>query len=296
MEFLKNEELKQMEEFIEDYKAGRIEKYNDMVEEIDSKSDFEKIELLKELDISGAEDLEEFESDFEEFMQNNFSDSDPLEVANSIHFGKYNPSDDYIHLNGYGNVETISKYEFDGQLAELIDNNRVKIIRHMIENYDFYYFAKIHEFLKEAENFYTQKNEENKKELDEFITENVFWAFMDSQFQEGLQKLGLEDNENDLKKITMIPGGGYILKEKYKTFCDLIEQKEQKDVNQQNNILFLAGAVSYHLDNYEFTYTRDDSEALDRAGITSELFENEFVRNIIELIEQIKITWDYILN
>lgn len=296
MEFKKDENFEKITEFIKDYRKGLVEKYDDMLEEIDSKSNLEKIELLKELDISDVDDLEEFESDFGEFMENNFSNSSPLDIANSIHFGSYNPNDDYIHLNGYGNVETISKYEFESRLNELVDDNRTQIIRNMIENEDFYYFAEINEFLKEAENFYTQKREENKKELDKFISNNIFWAFMDSQFEEGLEKLGLKNTEDDLKKLTPVYGGGYMLKEKTNTFKNLIEQKEQKDTEQQKNILFLVGAISYQLDNYEYTYTRDDTEALICAGITSELLQNELVSNIVELIENIKITWDYILN
>jgi len=296
MEFLENEELEQVKEFIEYYRMGKIETYDDMIAEINDKTNSEKIEMLKQLNVTEAYDLEEFECDFEEFMKNKFSTSSPLEIANAVYFGNYNPSDDFIHLDGYGNIETISIYEYDKQLNELIDNQRVEIIRYMIENKDFYYFAEINEFLKEAEDFYTQKREENKKELNEFISQNVFWAFMDSQFEEGLQKFGLENNEHDLKKLTMIPGGGYILKENYKKFSDLIEQTEQKDVEQQKNILFLVGAISYQLDNHEFTYTRDDSEALNRAGITSELFKNDFISNIVRLIEHIKIIWDYIVN
>lgn len=35
-----------------------------------------------------------------------------------IHFGKYNPMDEYIGFNGYGNIESMDKHTYYNELKE----------------------------------------------------------------------------------------------------------------------------------------------------------------------------------
>lgn len=44
---------------------------------------------------------------------------EPWEVARRIHFGEFNPTDEYWKYNGYGNLESMSEYEL---VAEMNDN------------------------------------------------------------------------------------------------------------------------------------------------------------------------------
>lgn len=42
----------------------------------------------------------------------------PSETANMVYFGSYNPTHDYIGLNGYGNIETMTKEDYHNKLLE----------------------------------------------------------------------------------------------------------------------------------------------------------------------------------
>lgn len=45
-------------------------------------------------------------------------DEKPESVANMIHFGKYNPMDEYIGFNGYGNIVSMDKHTYYNELKD----------------------------------------------------------------------------------------------------------------------------------------------------------------------------------
>ena len=52
-----------------------------------------------------------------------------MEVARAIYYGDYNYNDEYIKFNGYGNLETFSKYDY----KELLEENIEEITENLIE-------------------------------------------------------------------------------------------------------------------------------------------------------------------
>ena len=48
---------------------------------------------------------------------------EPTEVLRMAHFGEFNWSDDYFTINVYGNLESISEFEFE----ELLKDNQAEI-------------------------------------------------------------------------------------------------------------------------------------------------------------------------
>lgn len=65
------------------------------------------------------ENLEYYEMDqFNEFMNGH----DPKFIACRIHFGKFNPMDDYFRFDGYGNIETISHWELERIMEDWADD------------------------------------------------------------------------------------------------------------------------------------------------------------------------------
>ena len=42
-----------------------------------------------------------------------FNDVDPFDVALKIYYGDFNPSYEYFKFNGYGNIQSICKWELD---------------------------------------------------------------------------------------------------------------------------------------------------------------------------------------
>lgn len=64
---------------------------------------------------------------FDEFMSN----YTPSEIARMIHFGEFNPNDDYFRFDGYGNLESLDWQEISDE-AESLESD---IINHLANYY-----------------------------------------------------------------------------------------------------------------------------------------------------------------
>ena len=80
---------------------------------------------------SGAlEGLECREND-EDFFETYFYDR-PYEVARAIFFGDYNYNDYYVRFDGYGNLETLSEYDY----AQELEDSKDEILEAMVEEWE----------------------------------------------------------------------------------------------------------------------------------------------------------------
>ena len=50
-----------------------------------------------------------------------FFEGNPMEVARAIYYGDYNYNDEYIKFNGYGNLKTLDRYDYEDSLEENIE-------------------------------------------------------------------------------------------------------------------------------------------------------------------------------
>lgn len=97
-------------------------------------NDFNTLEeVVRELNSWNAclDYLEVYEND-EEFF-NMFFEGKPAEVARAIYYGDFNYNDEYIKFNGYGNLETLSEYDYE----ELLEENIEEITENLIEYAEF---------------------------------------------------------------------------------------------------------------------------------------------------------------
>lgn len=68
--------------------------------------------------------------EFDEDFFNTYFEGRPMEAARATNFGEVNWNDDYITFNGYGNLESVSKYNLydhidkDAIMADIIENPR----------------------------------------------------------------------------------------------------------------------------------------------------------------------------
>ena len=78
-------------------------------------------DVVRELDgWNGCLDyLNVYEND-EEFFDI-FFEGRPAEVARAIHYGDFNYNDEYIKFNAYGNLETLSEYDYEKLLKENVE-------------------------------------------------------------------------------------------------------------------------------------------------------------------------------
>ena len=66
--------------------------------------------------------------EFDEFMSN----YTPSEIARMIHYGEFNPNDDYFRFDGYGNLESLDWQEISDK-AESLESD---IIDHLVKYYN----------------------------------------------------------------------------------------------------------------------------------------------------------------
>lgn len=96
----------------------------------------------------------------EEFFEIFFGN--PMEVARATYFGNIqNWNDDYIRFNAYGNLESMSSYEYDSML----EDNEEEIIETALELYQeghLYLYDEITELFDE----YLQGEEEEEEDED----------------------------------------------------------------------------------------------------------------------------------
>ena len=94
----------------------------------------------------------------------------------------------------------------------------------------------------------------------------IFYAFNLTQFEEGMEKIGL-DPIDDVKLVQSIFGGGYIIKTRVKDFISMMNthDEERKALKKDHKVL-LEGLV-YELGNHEYCLTEDADDALNALGI-----------------------------
>ena len=95
---------------------------------------------------------------FETYVLYNMDDFDemmkgytPIELAQRIFFGDFNPNDDYFYFNSYANLESIHEYEIQDHFEMIID----EIVDSMLYNYDDLYID--NEELDDLVNEYLEK-------------------------------------------------------------------------------------------------------------------------------------------
>lgn len=116
--------------------------------------------------------------------------------------------------------------------------------------------------------YYELKNK-HEKEMNNFP---FMFAFSQKQFNEGMEKLGLQPDETD--KIFSIGGGGYIRRTDSKALSDMMKRHEQERAAaiaaDSDGTGFIYDMFYYELANHEYCITWDVSETLDALGFTIE--------------------------
>lgn len=116
-EYINELEEQGLEEvFICDYECSHklaINNYTNIASVLNLVNSLDEIEeaieeRIAERDIFGMDEFEEV-----------FSDYKPTQLATVIHFGEYNPSDDYFTFDGYGNIKTLNTFEYRELIADI---------------------------------------------------------------------------------------------------------------------------------------------------------------------------------
>ena len=57
---------------------------------------------------------------------------EPLEIANRMFFGNFNPNDEYFRFDGYANLESLDEYEVEQEIKDY----SLEIARRVVELYE----------------------------------------------------------------------------------------------------------------------------------------------------------------
>lgn len=122
-------------------------------------------------------------------------------------------------------------------------------------------------------NKYREMKERNQKEVNNFP---IQFAFSDEQFKEGMEKLGL--TENDIDKVVPTVGGGFIRKTDVKAYKEMINRQYNERKEAINNDLtgegFIYDMFKEELANHEYGYTYELDDTLDSLGFTIDDINN----------------------
>ena len=104
------------EVFICDYECSHklaINNYTDISSVLNLVNSLDEIEEAIEERIAENDIycMDEFEDVFRDYT--------PTQLATIIHFGEYNPSDDYFTFDGYGNIKTLNEFEYRELIADI---------------------------------------------------------------------------------------------------------------------------------------------------------------------------------
>lgn len=107
----------------------------------------------------------------------------------------------------------------------------------------------------------------------EFNSLPLGWAFNQQQFDEMMAGWGL-DPKKDLDKIVRIPGGGFVQKKDrellHQTLKKADEEMQAAIAEDKTGEGFIADMFQEELENHEYSYTRDTTDALEALGYTAE--------------------------
>ena len=105
-----------------------MNKLNKVLEIVNSDMLMELVQEVNSWD-SSLDWLEYIDMDlFDDYVSN----LSPTDLANRIHFGDFNPNDDYFNFNAYANLVSWSQWEYEAELTTY----KYEIVDRFIELYE----------------------------------------------------------------------------------------------------------------------------------------------------------------
>lgn len=112
---------------------------------------------------------------------------------------------------------------------------------------------------------YTEMQHRHQEEVSDYLSKYGFFAFDQRQFDEGMEELGLAPD--DTGRVSRIPGGGFMLRERVADFVELMTRHQEEKEAAASDPEFAFQMFYTELCNHEFCLTRDAGEALDALGL-----------------------------
>ena len=118
---------------------------------------------------------------------------------------------------------------------------------------------------------YRELKARHQKAVNEFIKQHAFFAYDQEQHAEGVRKLGTDD-------VVQIMAGGYVRSDQRDALVDMLQEQHAELIEaMRKEPAFAVEAFRVELNNTEFSYTGDESDALELLGLTPEDIDAEAV-------------------
>lgn len=131
---------------------------------------------------------------------------------------------------------------------------------------------------------YAQLKQRHEKEFSKL--EGIFFAFSTEQFFRGVKAIGLDPQDYDKQSITMFAMGSYCLTSTYPQLQELVDRHEKEMNLLKNDPDRFVKALVYELQNHEYCYTYEASDALNVFGLTEDSVDTELLTKAIEICEK----------
>ena len=136
---------------------------------------------------------------------------------------------------------------------------------------------------------YKEFREKTQKDVNEFITNYCFIAFGQKQFDEQSNiyfkkhNTSLEQLREQQQKLIHIGGGIYMLQKFYNEQWEQMSNEHHKLFvdNIESNKTNLINAFIYELNNHEFSYTQDPTDAVLSLGYSLQEIQNRLLLKTI---------------
>lgn len=119
-------------------------------------------------------------------------------------------------------------------------------------------------------NAYVKLKEQHQRELSEFPW---FVAFDQKQFEDGMLKLGLDPGDKD--SVMSVPPGIIIRKEDENDYYMMHHRWKEEHLesieDDESGFGYVYDMFSYELNNHEFSYTADPSDAIEASGFSENM-------------------------
>lgn len=135
---------------------------------------------------------------------------------------------------------------------------------------------------------YEEFRNKRQDEFDNF--KGIGFAYSNKQFNKLLEKLNTTSDN-----LYSIGHGGYILKNRYNDFMDMLIRNDNELDELMKDYDFCLSALKFELFNHEYGITYDNTPALEALNLTSEdLINNETVARAYKEARDYVIEYTYL--
>lgn len=135
---------------------------------------------------------------------------------------------------------------------------------------------------------YEEFRNKRQDEFDNF--KGIGFAYSNKQFNDLLKKLNTTSDN-----LYSIGHGGYILKNRYNDFMDMLIRNDNELDELMKDYDFCLSALKFELFNHEYGITYDNTPALEALNLTSEdLINNETVSRAYKEARDYVIEYTYL--